>query len=102
MFPWTTITVCEQASIYFYYNGFYSFYLTIGSTCELRTISNLFAVGKTTVCVILFEFCALVAQELEQHYLRRFYPPTQNMIEEMKRGFLNLWNFPQCYGCVGK
>lgn len=73
---------------------------SLGSSCEYRTIANIFSVGRTTVGEIVLEFCDAVCEILEKDYFN-FYPPNQAQINELVKGF-EKWGFPQTYGAVGK
>lgn len=73
---------------------------TLGSSGEFRTISNLFGVGKSTVCKILDEFCQEVWNRLAPVYLNSI-PLTRETIEEKVNGFEHL-GMPQCLGAIGQ
>ncbi|XP_058837693.1 uncharacterized protein LOC131693671 [Topomyia yanbarensis] len=71
---------------------------TLGSSSEFRSIANLFGIGKSTVCVILLEFCREIWEILAPLYLSKL-PLERDTIEDCVAGFLNL-GFPQCLGAI--
>uniref|UniRef100_A0A336L2I1 CSON003839 protein n=1 Tax=Culicoides sonorensis TaxID=179676 RepID=A0A336L2I1_CULSO len=72
---------------------------TLGSSAEIRTISNLFGVGDSTVRAILLEFIDALLDKFEKRMINA-YPPTQQKIEEITAGFESEWKFIQVYGAV--
>lgn len=73
---------------------------TLSSSGEYRVISELFGVGKSTVCSIVIEFCEEVWQVLSTTYIKKL-PPTQELVTECVEGFKKL-GFPQCLGAIGE
>lgn len=73
---------------------------TLSSSGEYRVVSELFGVGKSTVCTILIEFCEEVWQVLSTQYMKKM-PPSQELVNECVDGFQSL-GFPQCLGAIGK
>lgn len=71
---------------------------SLASSGELRTVANLFGVGKTTVAEILHEFCAFVCVKLRDKWIR--YPSTPQEIQAAVDDFRNDWGFPQCIGAI--
>ncbi|XP_067633791.1 uncharacterized protein [Eurosta solidaginis] len=71
---------------------------TLGSAAEYRVVSELFGVGKSTVCAIFLEFCEEVWQALSTRYIKKL-PPTQETVDEYVDGFHSL-GFPQCLGAI--
>ena len=69
----------------------------IGTNVEFRTISHLFGVGVSTVCVITHEVCEAIVTVLGGTYIR---VPQGNDIEKVVDGFISRWQFPQCAGAV--
>lgn len=72
---------------------------TLNSTGEYRIVSELFGVGKSTVCTILNDFCKELWQALSPQYLKKF-PLSHETITECVDGF-NRLGFPQCLGAIG-
>ena len=72
----------------------------LGSSAEYRTISNMFGVGKSTVCAIVLDFCREVCKVLQPLYMNDF-PLTKEKVEENIKGFMEM-GFPQCIGAIGK
>lgn len=71
----------------------------LGSSAEYRSIANLFGVGKSTVCIIVKEFCMRVWIDLQPSYLNHL-PLSSQKVEECVQGFEKL-GFPQCLGAIG-
>uniref|UniRef100_A0A9J8BH80 DDE Tnp4 domain-containing protein n=1 Tax=Cyprinus carpio carpio TaxID=630221 RepID=A0A9J8BH80_CYPCA len=63
----------------------------------IRTISNLFGVGLSTVCNCLEEFCNTVIKVRLPVHLR--FPDADKLLE-MASFFNNQWRVPQCVGSV--
>ncbi|XP_036320800.1 protein ALP1-like [Rhagoletis pomonella] len=71
---------------------------TLGSSGEYRVVSELFGVGISTVCTILWEFCEEVWQALSAQYIKKL-PPTPQTLKDCVDGFDRL-GFPQCLGAI--
>ncbi|XP_017482670.1 PREDICTED: uncharacterized protein LOC108371591 [Rhagoletis zephyria] len=71
----------------------------LGSSVEYRVVSELFGVGKSTVCTILLEFCKEVWPAMSTQYIKKL-PPTNETLAEYVEGFSRL-GFPQCLGAIG-
>lgn len=71
---------------------------TLGSSAEYRTVGSLFGVGRTTVGQLVLEFCRELWNIFQKDFLN-VYPPTQEKVEEIVRGFEHL-GFPQCFGAI--
>ena len=69
------------------------------SSSEYATIGHMFGVSKSSVCLILQEFCIEVWKALSEEYLpTNFINYTK--INECVDGFKKL-GFPQCFGAIG-
>ena len=69
----------------------------LGTGAEYRTISELFGIGRATVCVIVNETCRSIVKYL----LPRFVCfPVGDRLKEVVRGFEARWGFPQVAGCI--
>ena len=70
----------------------------LGSTSELRTVANLFGIGKSTAGEILHEFCATIVE----FYFNRFitFPSTDTEIADTACDFLREHDYPLCLGAV--
>lgn len=73
---------------------------TLNSCGDYRVVSDLFGVGKSTVCMILNEFCREVWHAMSSRYLRKL-PLTHATVTECLNGF-HMLGFPQCLGAIGK
>lgn len=69
----------------------------LGTNVEYRTISHLFGVGMSTVCIVVHEVCKVIVDSLLSKYIRI---PHGNDAMEVVRGFEERWGFPQCFGAV--
>ncbi|CAF2774815.1 unnamed protein product [Rotaria sp. Silwood2] len=70
----------------------------LGSTCELRTVSNLLGIGINTAGVLLHEFCDVMI-DLFLHKLIKF-PTTDVEIRETIQGFFTKFDYPSCLGSL--
>ena len=69
----------------------------LATNCEYRTISNLFGIGLSTVCVIVVETCTVIATKLLSKFV---YIPQGESLREVVRGFQDCWGFPQTAGAI--
>ena len=69
----------------------------LGTNVEYRTISHLFGVGVSTVCVVLHEFCSAVVNVMTAKYINI---PAGEHLKRIINGFLTKWDFPQCIGAI--
>lgn len=69
-----------------------------GDTAHFRTISNLFGVGKSTVCSIVREVCQAIVDVLLLQYIQ--LPNTRQQIQEEMDCFKERAGFPQVVGSV--
>ena len=68
----------------------------LGTNVEYRTISHLFGVGISTVCVVLHEFCQAVVDTMREYIAI----PAGDRLRSIRDGFQNKWGFPQCIGAI--
>jgi hypothetical protein len=71
---------------------------TLGSSSELRTISHLFGIGKSTARGILHEFCSVVVNLFFKSIIK--FPYSQNEIKATIDGFQKKCSYPQCLGAL--
>lgn len=69
----------------------------LGTNVEYRTISHLFGVGISTVCVAVHEVCGAIVQILLRKYVKM---AEGEQLKAVVSGFDNKWKFPQCVGAV--
>ena len=69
----------------------------LGTNVEYRTISHLFGVGISTVCVVLHDFCQSVFDVMGLRYLSL---PSEDKLRAIRDGFRTKWGFPQCIGAI--
>ena len=75
--------------------GFLLWKLATGS--EYRTISHLFGVGVSTVCICVQAFCSAAIKVLLPIHIRT---PDADKLLEMATFFQNCWRVPQCVGAI--
>ena len=71
-------------------------YLASGNSQQLESFN--FRVGRSTVCMIIYQTCNAIWIALHQHYLR--FPASQEEWKCIANGFKNEWNFPTCLGAL--
>ena len=69
----------------------------LGTNVEYRTISHLFGVGLSTVCVVVHEVCKAIVETLAARYIKM---PEGDQLKTVVSGFATKWSFPQCVGAV--
>lgn len=70
----------------------------LSSSAELRTVANLFGVGKSTLFKAVHEFCSLVIEILMPEYI--VFPKSEEDFRNLMAGFLHDWQFPQTFGAL--
>lgn len=70
-------------------------YLATGA--DYRTISHLFGVSKTLVCLVTKDVCSTIVETLLPQYITF---PTGTALREIVNGFRDDLGFPQCAGAV--
>ncbi|CAF3219914.1 unnamed protein product [Rotaria sp. Silwood2] len=70
----------------------------LGSSSELRTIGNLFGIGKSTVGKILHEFCGIIIEVFFYRIIK--FPATDEEIKNTVNGFLDKYNYLMCLGAL--
>ena len=69
----------------------------LATNVEYRTLSNLFGLGRSTVCTVFIETCKVIADKLFAKYVK---VPSGDMLKEVVNGFEELWGFPQAAGAI--
>lgn len=69
----------------------------LSTNTEYRTISHLFGIGISTVCMITREVVQAIAQILMPQFIK---VPQGNHLREIVNGFRDKWGFPQCAGAI--
>lgn len=69
----------------------------LATNSEIRTVSHLFGVGESSVCVFTKEVVTAINEILAPQYL---HTPSAAEMQDIVRGFREKWNFPQCAGAV--
>jgi hypothetical protein len=70
----------------------------LGSSSELRTIGNLFGIGKSTAGEILHDFCSVLVDMFFYQFIK--FPNTVAEIQETIDGFFNKCGYPLCLGAL--
>lgn len=70
----------------------------LATNVEYRTISELFGVGRSTVCKCVREVCHSIVVLLKPLYL---CPPSEQELEDAAKLFQTRWGFPHCVGVLG-
>ncbi|XP_033100382.1 protein ANTAGONIST OF LIKE HETEROCHROMATIN PROTEIN 1-like [Anneissia japonica] len=69
----------------------------LSTPSDLRTIANLFGVGRSTVCELVQEVCVAMIDVMMQQYI---VWPTGNRLRRTIQAFEEKHGFPQCAGAV--
>ena len=69
----------------------------LGTNIEYRSLSHLFGVGLSTVCVVVHEVTRSIVSTLMERYIRI---PTGEAAKMVIDGFSHTWGFPQCFGAI--
>jgi hypothetical protein len=70
----------------------------LGSTSELRTIGNLFGIGKNTAGLLLHEFCCTLVDILFHRFIK--FPNTDQEIKDTIDDFQTKYGYPMCLGAL--
>ena len=70
----------------------------IGSSAELKTVSNLFGIGKSTASEILHNFCNITIELFFYRLIKS--PVTNEEIKDTTDGFLKKYGYPMCVGSL--
>ena len=69
----------------------------LATNAEYRTLSALFGIGRSTVCVTVIETCNAIAKHLFPRYV---YFPTGDRLRDIVTNFETCWEFPQAAGAI--
>ena len=69
----------------------------LATNTEYRTVSTLFGIGISTVCIIVCNTTCAVTQHLLPLYVQM---PSQERLREIVLEFETLWGFPQVAGAI--
>ncbi|ESO88709.1 hypothetical protein LOTGIDRAFT_75569, partial [Lottia gigantea] len=69
----------------------------LGTPCEYRTVAHLFGISRSSVCLILREFCQVVKDKLSKRYI---YLPDNDELQDIMLTFEQRWGFPNCGGAI--
>ena len=69
----------------------------LATNTEYKTISTLFGIGISTVCIIVCNTTCAVTQHLLPLYVQM---PSQKRLREIVQEFETLWGFPQVAGAI--
>ena len=71
--------------------------LKMATNVEYCTLSALFGIGRSTVCVIVIETCNGIPKRLFPHYV---YLPTGDCLRDIVTNFETCCGFPQAAGAI--
>lgn len=69
----------------------------LSTNTEYRTISHLFGIGISIVCIITREVVQAIVQILMPQFIK---VPQGNDLRDIFNGFRDKWGFPQCAGAI--
>ena len=69
----------------------------LGTNVEYRTISHLFGIGLSTVCVVVHEISQVIVEQLTAKYI---CVPSGQGLKRIVNGFQSKWGFLQCVGAI--
>ena len=69
----------------------------LATSCEYRTLSHLFGIGRSTVCEIVQETCKAIVSVLMDIYITF---PCGDSLKSVVDGFRQKWGYPQCAGAI--
>ena len=69
----------------------------LATSCEYRTISHLFGIGRSTVCKVVHDTVNAIVKNLKYRYI---YFPIEEAKKKIINGFETKWRFPQCVGAI--
>lgn len=70
----------------------------LGSTSELRTVANLFGLGKSTAGELLHDFCSTIDEIFFNRLVK--FPTTDQEIADTVHDFLVRYDYPMCLGSL--
>jgi len=69
----------------------------LGTNIEYRSLSHLFGVGLSTVCVVVSDVCTAIVEHLANRYIAI---PAGEHLKLVVDGFMSKWGVPQCVGAI--
>ena len=72
----------------------------LGRGDYIYTISELAGIGESTVCGIIIEVCQLIVENSWQEYVAKFWPDTQEQLQELMEMMDSEWQFTSAYGAI--
>ena len=69
----------------------------LGTNVEYRSLSHLFGVGLSTVCVVVSDVCSAIVEHLAKRYIA---VPAGERLKLVVDGFMSKWGLPQCVGAI--
>ena len=68
-----------------------------GNKYQYCSLSNLFGVGLSTVCVVVSDVCSAIVEHLASRYIAI---PAGERLKLVVDGFMSKWGVPQCIGAI--
>ncbi|XP_075703518.1 uncharacterized protein LOC142683551 [Rhinoderma darwinii] len=70
----------------------------LGSSCEYRTIENVFGVSRSTICKVVRDVCEAVVSILTPKFV---FTPKGDILHNTMKGFEQRYGLPQVAGVIG-
>ena len=77
--------------------NYYICAFNMSSTAEYRTITNLFGVSTSFVCLCIRDVCKTITKKLKNDFLK---VPKGEDLREVMRLYKEKWGFPSCAGAI--
>ena len=68
----------------------------LATNIEYRTLSSLFGLGRSTVCIVVLDTCRAIQKLLPRYVCI----PKDEKLRDIVDGFDACWGFPQCAGAI--
>ena len=72
----------------------------LGRGDYIYTISELAGIGESTVCGIIIEVFQLIVENFWQEYVAKFWPDTEEKVQELMEMMDSEWHFTSAYGAI--
>ena len=70
----------------------------LATNIEYCTLSSLFGLGRSTVCVVVLDTCRAIQKLLPRYVCI----PKDEKLRDIVNGFDACWGFPQCAGAIDR
>ena len=76
------------------------FLYRLGKGDYIYTISELAGIGESTVCGIIIEVCQLMVENFWQEHVAKFWPDSEEKLQELMEVMDSEWQFTSAYGAI--